>query len=101
MGDDIVLTLNSIAKINSIKNNSIKLHYIFKMKKIDSRYLGFNPMLSVTVVSIILPKSILVLKHLFSYLATSYHIHGFPEMFVCISSYSHKIQRGSHKYFCV
>ena len=46
MGDDIVLTLNSIAKINSIKNNSIKLHYIFKMKKIDSRYLGFNPMLS-------------------------------------------------------
>ena len=45
MGDDIVLTLNFIAKINSIKNNSIKLHYIFKMKKIDSRYLGFNPML--------------------------------------------------------
>jgi len=44
MGDDIVLTLNSIAKINSIKNNSMKLHYIFKMKKIDSRYLGFNPM---------------------------------------------------------
>ena len=44
MGDDIVLTLNSIAKINSIKNNSIILHYIFKMKKIDSRYLGFNPM---------------------------------------------------------
>ena len=42
MGDDIVLTLNSIAKINSIKNNSIKLHYILKMKKIDSRYLGFN-----------------------------------------------------------
>ena len=38
MGDDIVLTLNSIAKINSIKNNSIKLHYIFKMKKIDNRY---------------------------------------------------------------
>ena len=45
MGDDIVLTLNYIAKINSIKNNSPKLQYIFKMLKIDNRYLGLSPML--------------------------------------------------------
>ena len=45
MGDDIVLTLNSIAKINSIKNNATKLHYIFKMQKIACKHLGLSPML--------------------------------------------------------
>ena len=45
MGDDIVLTLNSVAKINSIKNNSTKLQHIFKMLKIDNRYLGLSTML--------------------------------------------------------